>query len=251
MKKVIGIAALVVVLAVVGALLYLRSNLDRLVAEAIERHGSQTLGVPVRVGSVSIDVREGRGSIRGLRVANPEGYSRGDALRLGEITVGIDARSVTSSPIVVPEVTLLAPEVEWEVNARGGSNIEKLLENAQAAGKGAGKGGKPAPEESAGEAGEPVRLSIGRFRFEEGRVQADLEAMGGDTFEAKLPPVRMSNLSGTPDRIGEQVAREFLRTIVNAVARAQARRQGEKLIDEKLEGEAGEAAKKLLDRVLD
>lgn len=243
MKKILAVVAVLVVVAIVGAALYLRSNLDRLVKEAIERQGSAALGTSVRVGSVSISLREGRATVRGLRVANPEGYSRGDAFELGEAAVQIDAASVTKRPIVVPEVTIRAPEVEYEMAANGKSNIDVLLAHARS---GSGKGGGGAQSGGTGGEARPVTLSIGRFTFEQGHVGADLEAVGSKTFETDLPPVRVSNLRGTPQQISQRVAEEFLRSVTRAVARGRA----EKLIDEKVGGEAGEAAKSLLNKVL-
>ncbi len=244
MKKILSIGALLVGIAVLAALLYLRSNLDGLVARAIEEHGSAAVGTAVRVGGVSIDLAEGKGTIRGLRVANPNGFPGDDAFRLGEITLQIDATSVTKSPIVIPQVSILDPEVESVMGPRGRSNLDVLLANVQS-----GAGGSKA-KPSAGDGGaesKPIQLSIGRFRFEEGRVAADLESVGGETFETGLPPVRVNGLRGTPDQIAEALLKAFLRSAASAVAKEQAGN----LIEENLEGDAGRAARGLLDQVLD
>jgi hypothetical protein len=86
MKKILII--LTVVVAVVAFLAYrLVSNLDDIVKSAIENVGSEALGVEVSVGSVSIDLAGGTGTIGGLEIANPPGYSGDPALSVGELTL--------------------------------------------------------------------------------------------------------------------------------------------------------------------
>ena len=58
------------------AVYLLLSNLDSLVERGIEKFGSEAAGTKVSVDRVAIDLRQGRGSILGLTVANPPGFSR-------------------------------------------------------------------------------------------------------------------------------------------------------------------------------
>lgn len=234
----------------IGAFVLFRigSNLDWLVADAIETHGTRAAGVPVRVGSVELTLTEGKGTIRGLRVGNPEGYASGDAFRLGEITVQIDPQSVTASPIVVPQIRVVAPEVNAELDALGKSNLQTILDHVQSQGAG---GGEP---EASSEAGEPLRLTVGRFVFEEGMLRGDASALTGadeDTFETHLPSLRLNNIGGssgaTPTEISETVLTAFLRQTTKSVAAYEAQRAVEK----KLGGEVGKEAGKLLRNVLE
>ena len=66
----LGAGAAVVVIAAVAAYLLLTS-LDAIVERAIERYGSEITGTAVRVSSVDISLTSGRGTVRGLTVANP------------------------------------------------------------------------------------------------------------------------------------------------------------------------------------
>ena len=243
----VGLALVLVVLVGV-ALFYLASNLDSIVRAAIERYGSEALGAQVRVATVEIALREGRGSIRGLRVANPEGYSAADAFRLGEITLQIDPGSLTASPIRVPQVRIVAPEVRYELAGRT-SNLQTLLDhvNARSAGTtGSGAGGEGAAADAAA-----PRIAIESFVFEQGRVDAELGVIGAAETGVDLPPVRLQSIGGrdgaTPEEIAQVVMRAFLRSATRAVAQAPT----DRLIDEHVGGEAGEAAKGLLRRVLE
>ena len=94
MKKIVisvAIAAVVVFLAVT----YFLSNLNSIVAEAIEKNGSEVTATKVGVAGVDISLREGRGSISGLSIASPEGYDAREAFSLGDITTYIDGQDMS------------------------------------------------------------------------------------------------------------------------------------------------------------
>ncbi|UCE87552.1 MAG: hypothetical protein JSU66_07515, partial [Deltaproteobacteria bacterium] len=188
MKKVLIGGAVVLILVAAAAVWFVTSRLDSLVAALVERYGTEIAGTPVRVGSVKIDLRAGRGTIGGLRVANPEGYSRGDAFQLGEITLDIALGTLTSSPVVIDELVVGAPEVRFELNAQGRSNVQVIQANVDRY-SAASPGGADAEAARAGE-GEALRLRIAKFTFEDGRLRADVSAVDPDRepVEAELPP---------------------------------------------------------------
>ena len=76
MKKVILGLVLVIILAIVGGVYYVLTNLDALVEAAIEKHGSEATQTAVRVDSVKIDLSNGAGAISGLTIANPTGNQK-------------------------------------------------------------------------------------------------------------------------------------------------------------------------------
>ena len=244
---VLGIAAVVVIGVGYGAY-YLLSNLDSIVKSAIEQYGSEITGTRVRVGSVKIALTEGRGTIRGLRVGNPSGFSSNDAFSLGEITLDLDPGSITKSPIVVETLTIAAPQVRYEMAANAKSNFDAILANIK---KYQGSsGGQPAAEESGGE---PLKLKVQKFTFQDGEVDIDVTALAGagKATSVMLPALTMKNLGGKsgapPADIGAEVMRKYSEKIVAAVAKQQLQSRAGKLLED--QGEVGSAAKKLLDSV--
>ena len=139
----LGIGLAVLAAIIVAAVIFLLSSLDSIVAGAIEKYGSQVTQTPVRVSSVSIDLKSGSGAINELRVGNPAGFKAPDILTLGGISTRIDTASVTQDPIVIDEISISAPRVVYEINKAGASNI-KVLEQNIAASSGAGKSGSEA-----------------------------------------------------------------------------------------------------------
>ena len=124
-------AGVVVVIAFGAAVYFLLTSLDGIVERAIERYGSEITGTAVRVASVDISLSSGRGTVRGLTVANPEGFSSGSAFRLEEITLQLDVGTVTSSPIVLDEIAIRAPAALFEVNKAGAANVDEIRKNAE------------------------------------------------------------------------------------------------------------------------
>lgn len=216
MKRKLVITAVVLLMVIVGIAVYLYSSIDSIVEAAIEKHGSRVLGTRVGVGSVDISLKSGRGTIRGVAVANPDGFSSNHMFELGEITIDIDVRSLNRDPIVVDQVTISAPVVRAEMNEQAATNIgtvKSTVEKYQSA---------SVPRGRKEDAGFEKRVVIERFVFEEGVVSLDAAALGIEARDLKLPAVRLSNVGGpqgdTPDAIAKTVSRAFLGAAAKVVA---------------------------------
>ena len=246
------IAAVAVV--VVAVLLYVTASLDSLVKQGIETYGSRIVGAPVRVGSVEISLSSGRGTLRELSVSNPEGFSNGDALRLAEVTLDIQPSSLTQEPLVIQEITILGPQVNAEVSASGSTNIDVLRRNVSAYAGASSDGGSATSPEEADDTPPPL-LRINELTFADGVLAADTTAIGGDVRTLELAPLRLAELGGKNgqpvDVIAKSILDAYTRGVASVVAKNVAASRAEKLIDEKIGGELGEAARDLLDRVLD
>jgi hypothetical protein len=194
----------------------------------------------VRVDSVDIDLAAGRGTIRSVRVANPEGYSDADAISLAEIELAIDARSVGEQPFRITRVRVGDSVVNFEVHDDGGSNIEQITRHIT---------GSDAKSRSPRQR-RPAALRDRRVRI---RGRRDLPRAPGreGTERVHMPGLEMSDLGGqrgaTGGEIGEQIARAFTRRVVAATAGHQVGRAVEKELGEA----AGDAAETILRHVLE
>ena len=79
MSRNLVVGVVIVLVAVGAAIYYFVSSVDEIVARAIESNGSAVTGTTVSGSGVRISLRDAKGSIRGLRIANPDGFS-GDAV---------------------------------------------------------------------------------------------------------------------------------------------------------------------------
>jgi hypothetical protein len=241
MKKFLIFAAIaLVVLAVV--VVFLLSNLNLLVAKAIEKHGSDVTQTSVRVSGVEIKLRDGRGSIKGLRVGSPDGYKARTAFSLEDIVLDIDIQSVREDPVVIDEIRIQAPVINAEISKTGASNIDELRKRVQAySARSAGAGGQ---------SGKPARrLRIQRFVFEKGLVEVDASALGLEKRTIELPEIRLENVGGTSGAPPDEIGRIILTAVAKNVTSEIAGSELDHLIEQKLGGSITDKAKGFLEKI--
>ena len=237
MKQKLIIAVIAVLIVITGLFLYLYNNVDSIVKNGIERYGTDVCGTKVSVGSVDISLKSGRGTIRGLRVANPDGFSHDSVVELGDAIVAIDIGSINRDPIVITEIRVKSPLVSAEVDEKLGTNIGKIRGHVQ---QYQARAAKPAGKQ---DAGFEKRIAIRSFVIELGTLKADATRVGREKGQWEMPPIELSNLGGErgvrPEAIAkvisvalftraEQVAAEH----VKAAAVQQIKNEAQKKLDE-------------------
>jgi hypothetical protein len=256
LRNVLIIVAILVVIAI-GVIYFVVANLDAIVEAAIEKYGSQATQTAVQVDGVKIELKEGEGTIAGLTVANPPGFTTPYVFSLGQISAGLDLASVGEDTIYVDSVLIKAPAVSYEINKDRQSNVEVLSDNLSSGSTEPAKEAEPGP-----------KVVIRRLVIEEGKVNAKVSTqiakIGDKDMSAKLPRIELTNLGAggaSPEAIARQVTDVILKTARNAVAdlnldqyvnkavdkaKDEAREEAQKKIDEKLgEGVGGKLREKL------
>jgi len=241
MKKIlIGISAIIVVVAVLAVVFFL-GNIDKIVKGALEDVGSELLGVPVKVASVKIELKNGSGQITGLTIANPTGYSAPNALEMKMIRFGFNLGSLGKQPIVVDELNVNNPVVQLEVKEDGSSNLKTLQDNID---KNRAKADKKAAEQTSSDAipkGEPVRISIGKLTMTD--VTVHVNAPGQEPQTVVIPDIVEKDVGNgeglTPGEIGKLIVN---RIIISSL---------ENTIKKSLLKKAGEATKGFIDGLID
>ncbi|MFT6093302.1 MAG: hypothetical protein ACJA2Q_001198 [Pseudohongiellaceae bacterium] len=102
--------------------------IDSIVKNGIEVVGSEVLGTSVSVSSVSISPLSGSGTIRGLSIENPEGFTADSIMELGEVTVSLNISSLLSDVIEIYEISIIEPAITYETKITT-DNIRALLAN--------------------------------------------------------------------------------------------------------------------------
>lgn len=239
-KVVIGVVV-VLVLAVAGAGVYLLQNLDGIVKGLIEEIGTETVGQKVSVADVKIKLGEGSASISGLTVANPPGYSNEPVFSLDNISVSIDAGSITGPVYVINEISVDGVSVLAEQKGVS-TNVQALLDGMPSA-----EGREAAPAESS--AGSDVLLAIGQVNFANGSME-----LRSDQFENQKVELKRLNLRNlgtpenglTPEQIGYEVTNQLVDQIKDAVTDAiaqYAKKEAEKKVREKIGEKLGDLFK--------
>ena len=119
-----------VAVVAVAAGVVLTSNLDSEVKLVIEQVGTRVAGVPVTVRKVTISLKEGKAAIDGLSIANPPGFKSPTAMSLGQIAVQLDPAHLTSKPLEISDISIVAPQVTYELSGQG-TNLDALKANVE------------------------------------------------------------------------------------------------------------------------
>jgi len=208
LKQVI-IVVVIVILTVIGYVTYmLIDNLDEVVKVAIETYGSEAIGANVRLDSVKIDLIDGRGSLSGLVVGNPQGFKTENAFELGNITIVIDLESITKDPIVIKEVTILNPVVTYEM-ASGGSNIAVIQKNL-----GSGSAGS----ETTDEQNQGPKIVINDLFIKNATVNVSHSVLKGKKLSSGIADIHMTGIGVKEGGAGYgEVANRIVNRLTNSV----------------------------------
>jgi hypothetical protein len=200
----LSIVAALVVVVIVGATIFLWSSLDKIIAGAIEQYGSEVTQTPVNVSGVKVGLTTGEGSISGLSIGNPKGFTDPNIFTLGNITTKIDTATVTEPTIVIKEILVGAPSVFYEIDKSGASNLDALNKNISAV----TDGGKSS------DGGDAPKLIINRLLIDGGKVSARIAALGDKSLSANLPRIELKDIGKSS---GGATATEVSEKVVNAL----------------------------------
>jgi hypothetical protein len=233
LKVVLTVVAIAVVVAVVGLAL-LSTQVDGIVARTVVEYARETTGTAAHLGSADVALSEGRATLEGLTIDNPDGYETDYFLRIDDIETSLDLGSLRSDVPIVKEVLVSGAHLNAE--QRGDSinltDIQRYMSQS--------------PEPSAEEEG---RIIIDRFRLTNGRVTLTSEYLGKPE-ELRLEDVVVNGVG----RAGGATYSEATEAVLAPILRA-ARSAAEGRLREAAAGRAREeiesAAKEKLQELIE
>lgn len=217
MFKKLLLFGLVVVLALyIGLTFFLGS----IVKSGVNNFGPKLTQTKVELAEANISPLTGAGSLRGLAVGNPSGWSAGNAFYLGKVSVDLEPFSIFGDHVVINEIIIDQPEFLYETKFIS-SNIKDLLKNIE---KFSGGGGKAATTKT----GQPIKLVVKKFRLTNGKATL---GVGGNSLPVTLPTIAMDDLGVkegglTPDQLAGAMMNQVLGQIAVASAQALAKDGG-------------------------
>jgi uncharacterized protein involved in outer membrane biogenesis len=218
------LAAVLAAALLVAAGVYVATRLRPAIAAAVEDYGERATGTDVRLGSVDVSLGDSRATLSDLVVGNPRGYTTAYALRIGEISVTIDAPSLARNMIVLHDVVLSDATLNAE-QRDASSNLTEILDHMDRAG-----------ESSSTESG-PM-IIIEHFRLAGGRIALTSDALS-KAESIDLPEVLVNDIGKAEGGVTLGEATDaVLAPILTAARRA---------VRERLGDTAEEAAKRKLE----
>jgi uncharacterized protein involved in outer membrane biogenesis len=157
---------------------------------------------------VSISPLSGSGTIRGLTIENPEGFTADNIMQLGEVTVSLNLSSLLSDVIEIYEISVIEPVITYETKITV-DNIRALLANLPST-------PGPVNEDVAVDAGKG--LIVKEFNLKDAQVNliASIIEQSVVIGDIQLLDIGTENRAATVSQALEKVLSAVSETILNA-----------------------------------
>ena len=206
--KIVGGILAVVVIAIVGVVVVIYSNLDSIAKDAVEEYGPQFTGVSVTLAKVELSPENGEGKLSGLVVGNPKGYQTDSAFKLGSVSMNIDISSLTSDTIIIKSIVIDKPDITYEFGD-GGSNVDVIGKNVEKAAGGPGTKNEEKKE------GPEKKMIIENLIVSNGKVSVSHPLLKGKKLGSGLPTIRLKDIG--KDKKGGATPAEVVNKIMDAI----------------------------------
>lgn len=227
--KIVLVLVLVLVVGLVAAFIYI----DRIAKVAVEKGGTYALGVDTRLDSISVGVLAGKVGLKGLSVANPEGYSTPAFMSLGSGGVEVSLGTLRKDVVEIPVLELHDIKLNLE-KKNGKSNYQVILDNLK-------KFESTDPQADTSEQGKK-KFVIRKIVITNVEVTADLLPLGGSLTRttANIPKIEMTDIGS--DGQGVKMG-QLVNILTKAMLSAVANKLGD--IPGGIAGELGDGLKSL------
>lgn len=213
MKKGLLYALLSLVVIVIVGYVTLQFFLGSIVKAGVNKFGPTITQTKVELKTASLSPLSGQGTLTGLSVANPAGWTAGNAFYLGNVHIAMKPFSVFGDHIVINEIVIDQPEFTYETKIVS-SNISDLLKNIEQSMGGENQGNQPKAKN-----GKPLKLEVKHFVLRNGKVTLGVVGAGGVTMP--MPPVELTDVGTaeggvTPAGLAFAVMRNVTSSVVAA-----------------------------------
>ncbi|MEO7414372.1 MAG: hypothetical protein ABIZ81_13550 [Opitutaceae bacterium] len=200
----LGTIVVLLLVVYVGGQFFLGSA----VKAAVNEFGPKLTQTKVELASAKISPISGAGTLSGLFVGNPPGWTSDKAFYLGQVHVDIAPGSFFKDHIVINEVIIDQPEFVYETKLVA-SNIGDLMKNIEAA-----TGGKK-PDEPAAKDGKERKFEVKKFTLRNGKVTI---GVGSATSTMSMPAIELVDI-GTKEGglTADQLASTIMRSVTSSV----------------------------------
>ena len=194
MKPVFQVLVALIAIVTIGALV-LSFTIDGIVKSNIESTTSEMLNTSVTVDDVSLSILDGNGSIDGITIHNPEGFSNNPAIQLQQISMSVNLSSLLSDTVIVNELRIQQHELYFEQKATG-NNFNALTENLS------------------GTSESDYNLIVDYLQVNEGRVTLTSDIGEERTAEAGFSQIEIEGIGRQGNNTVEQTMRQILEPIL-------------------------------------
>ena len=213
MKTFLKVSLLGLLILLVVGYFVVAYSMGSIVKAGVNKVGPRITQSKVELAGANISPLSGSGTLTGLSVGNPPGWSDRNAFALGKVSINLEPMSVFKDTIVINEITIDQPEFLYETKIVT-SNIKDLLKNIEQSVGGNKEIGK--------EQGPGKKFIVKKLRLTNGKATL---GVGAAALPVPLPAISLDNLGVaeggiTASQLSAAVMKDVLASIVNATAGA-------------------------------
>jgi hypothetical protein len=220
MKKIIIRIVTVLILLVIVGLVVLFFSLNSIVKKGVETVGPKLTKVDVKLGSADISPFSGSGKLSKLFVGNPADFKTPYAMQMDSIKVAVEIGSVTKDTIVINEIDIESPEIQFD-GGLSGNNLSKIQDNLSS---GDAKNAAPASSSSGTE--KQKKFIVKDFVLRGAKVHLNVTVPAVNipmSATVPIPDIHLQNIgqdSGgvTAAELGQQVMKPLYDSVYKAAA---------------------------------
>jgi hypothetical protein len=210
-KKLLYIGGGIIAL-LLAAYLVLIFGCGSIVRSRINAFGPRVTQTTVELTAAQLSPLSGTGTLLGLSVGNPKGWSGAEAFHLKSIHIEVVPSSLFSDHIVINEIVIDDPELVYETHLIS-SNIGDLIKNISKSTS------KPAADSASVTNGKKTTFVIKKLRLEKGHVKL---GVGPTAVTLDLPATEFDNLGSGAGVSAEQLSLLIMRTIASDIVKGSA-----------------------------
>lgn len=184
-------------------LLILTFSLDGIVKSSIQENGASLLKTEVDVENVSISIFDGKGSIEGLIIQNPEGFTDQPAIQFQNISIEVDLSTLLSDTVIVRNVIVEQPEIYVE-QTTDGNNLKTLQNHLNA---------------SSSEGSYEGHLVVDHLLINRGSVKLSSKIGEERTAQAEIDRFELTGVGREGNNSVDQTVRQILEPVLERALR--------------------------------
>lgn len=218
MKKVLVYGVGTIAVLALVAYVTLQFFLGSIVKAGVNRFGPSITQTKVQLEGANLSPLSGSGTLTGLSVGNPQGWTGNNAFFLGKVHIDVQPFSIFGDHIVINEIAIDQPEFTYETKIVS-SNIGDLLKNIEQSlgSQQQQPGGEPKAKN-----GKPLKLEVKHFVLRNGKVSL---GVGTQVITMPMPPVELNDIGTsqggvTPAGLAFAVMRSVTPSVIAASTQA-------------------------------
>jgi uncharacterized protein involved in outer membrane biogenesis len=251
MKKIILVILVIVALIAIAAGI-VASQSGTIIRHAVEEFGPEITGTKVVLSDVNVSILSGSASIKNLVIGNPQGFKSESAVKVGEVAILLDVKSLFSDKISIRKILVEGAELTYELG-KNGSNISALQRNIEertAALAGSSSSSSETEDSS------NTKLKIDDVFINGTKVNLVASLLGGKGTSASIPNIHLEDIGkdgdgASPADAAKKVFGAITKNVAGAVSKIvptdQIKETVDKAVEEKIKG-AGDKLRGLFDK---